>query len=157
VGVSVSQACDALSDFVGVKRRMEVIYQKNGITVYDDFAHHPTAIQTTLAGLRQKVGDEPIIAIVEPASNSMKQGIHQNTLGPSLKEANIGFIYRSSGMQWDMAALEQADEQLHIMDSIDEILAALMVAVKGRCHILIMSNGHFEGLYNRLKKQLDIA
>ncbi|MEO1867875.1 MAG: UDP-N-acetylmuramate:L-alanyl-gamma-D-glutamyl-meso-diaminopimelate ligase [Methylococcales bacterium] len=157
VGISVADSSAALNRFENVKRRMEVIYQKNGITVYDDFAHHPTAIQTTLAGLRQKVGDEPIIAIVEPASNSMKQGIHQNTLGPSLKEANIGFIYRSSGMQWDMAALEQADKQLHIMDSIDEILAALVVAVKGRCHILIMSNGHFEGLYNRLKKQLDIA
>ena len=157
VGISVADSSAALNRFKNVKRRMEVIYQKNGITVYDDFAHHPTAIQTTLAGLRQKVGDEPIIAIVEPASNSMKQGIHQNTLGPSLKEANIGFIYRSSGMQWDMTALEQADKQLHIMDSIDEILTALVVAVKGRCHILIMSNGHFEGLYDRLKKQLDVA
>jgi UDP-N-acetylmuramate: L-alanyl-gamma-D-glutamyl-meso-diaminopimelate ligase len=154
VGITVADSTAALNRFKNVKRRMEVIYQQNGVTVYDDFAHHPTAIQTTLTGLRKKVGDEPIIAVVELASNSMKQGIHQNTLGPSLKEANIGLIYRSSGMQWDMTALEQADDQLHIMDSIEEILAALAVAVEGTCHILIMSNGHFEGLYDRLKRQL---
>jgi UDP-N-acetylmuramate: L-alanyl-gamma-D-glutamyl-meso-diaminopimelate ligase len=107
-----------------------------------------------LTGLRKKVGDEPIIAVVELASNSMKQGIHQSTLGPSLQEANIGLIYRSPGMQWDMTALEQADDQLHIMDSIEEILAALAASVEGTCHILIMSNGHFEGLYGRIKRKL---
>lgn len=154
VGITVANSTAALNRFKNVKRRMEVIYQKNGVTVYDDFAHHPTAIQTTLTGLRKKVGDEPIIAIVDLASNSMKQGIHQSTLGPSLQEANIGLIYRSPGMQWDMTALEQADDQLHIMDSIEEILAALAASVEGTCHILIMSNGHFEGLYGRIKRQL---
>ncbi len=155
VGVTVLDSTAALNQFENVKRRMEVIYQKNGITVYDDFAHHPTAIKTTLVGLRKKVGGESIIAIVDLASNSMKQGIHKSTLGPSLREADSVFIYQSPGLQWDITRLEQVDEQRYIMSSIEEILSALTLAIECTCHILIMSNGHFEGLYDRIKKQLD--
>ena len=102
-GVPTNQAIEALSSFQNVKRRMEIVVNTHGITVYDDFAHHPTAIASTLAGLRNKVGEQRIIAILEPRSNTMRMGIHKDTLIPSLALANETILYQSPDLDWNIA------------------------------------------------------
>ena len=157
VGVSLQNACDALSEFVGVKRRMEVIHQDNGVTVYDDFAHHPTAIKTTLEGLRAKVGDEKIIAIVEPRSATMKMGLHQGVLSGAVDAADFALWYRSAAVNWDIDSVAAGCAiPALVQEDIDQLLASTVEQLddSAHCHIVIMSNGGFEGFHQRLVDRL---
>ncbi len=156
VGVSLDQACAGLSDFVGVKRRMELIYQDSQISVYDDFAHHPTAIKTTIAGLRSKVRAERIIAVIEPRSATMRLGIHKDSLSAAVAEADQVLWYQNPRIDWDINAVAEAcPVPAEATDSIESLLALTTSAVDSKTHIVIMSNGGFEGFHSRLTKCLE--
>ena len=149
-GVSIQVACEALSQFQNVKRRMEVKGCVRGITVYDDFAHHPTAITTTVAGLRQKVGGARIIAVLEPRSNTMKLGSMKAALPESLAEADQVFCY-GGGVEWDVAAaLAPLGSKLHTGNDFDTFVQSILSNAKSGDHILVMSNGGFGGIHQKL-------
>ena len=153
VGVSLEAACQALSEFVGVKRRMEVIHQDSRVTVYDDFAHHPTAIKTTLEGLRAKVAKENIIAIIEPRSATMKMGLHQGILSSAVDAADQVLWYKSAAVNWDIQSVaDDCAVAAQVCDDIEQLLASAMERLEGaeKSHIVIMSNGGFEGFHLRL-------
>ncbi len=155
VGVAVETACAALAEFKNVKRRMETKGVANGITVYDDFAHHPTAIATTVAGLRQKVGDARILAVLEPRSNTMKLGTMKAALPQSLAEADLVFCY-AGGVDWDVAeALAPLGGKLHIGKDFDAFVAAIAEAAQAGDHVLVMSNGGFGGIHDKLLSALN--
>ena len=155
-GVPVEQAIAALAEFKNVKRRMEVLAEIHGITVYDDFAHHPTAITTTLAGLRKKVGNARIIAVLEPRSNTMRMGIHQDQLGASLNEADQTILYQPADLGWDLSAVaESSNSSTTLIDNIDDIIANLLNQASSGDHIVIMSNGGFGGLHKKLVSALE--
>ena len=149
-GVSIQVACEALSQFQNVKRRMEVKGCVRGITVYDDFAHHPTAIATTVAGLRQKVGGARILAVLEPRSNTMKLGSMKAALPESLAEADQVFCY-GGGVEWDVAAaLAPLGSKLHTGNDFDTFVQSILSNAKSGDHILVMSNGGFGGIHQKL-------
>ena len=149
VGVPIDVACEALNQFKGVKRRLEIKYQTEHITLYDDFAHHPSAIQTTLAGLRDKVGSESIVAILELRSNTMKSGVHQQSLVDSLKEADQILILKPKNANWDIHTLFN---NTNLFDSVDAIVDRLSQLRQG--HFVVMSNGGFDDIFNKLIKHL---
>ena len=149
-GVSIQVACEALSQFQNVKRRMEVKGCVRGVTVYDDFAHHPTAIATTIAGLRQKVGGARIIAVLEPRSNTMKLGSMKAALPASLAEADQVFCY-GGGVEWDVAAaLAPLGGKLHTANDFDAFVQSILSNARSGDHILVMSNGGFGGIHQKL-------
>lgn len=153
-GVDITTACEALSAFKNVKRRMEVKGTVNGVTVYDDFAHHPTAIATTVAGLRHKVGQARILAVLEPRSNTMKLGTMKAALPASLAEADQVFCY-AGGVDWDVAeALAPLGDKLHVGTQFDDFVAQIVQAAQAGDHILVMSNGGFGGIHDQLLTQL---
>ncbi len=155
VGVEPAAAVASLGRFQGVKRRMEVIGGVGGITVYDDFAHHPTAIASTLAGLRHRVGAARVFAVLEPRSNTMKLGTHKHTLSPSVAEADFAWWYQPTGLDWDLAdSLDMSDGRQRIFRRVDEIIDALCREATDGDHIVIMSNGGFEGIHQRLLEAL---
>lgn len=154
VGVQAGDAIVALAQFQNVKRRMEVIVKKNGITVYDDFAHHPTAIQTTLDGLRKQVGNEKILAIVEPRSNTMRLGVHTQSLAESLHQADRAIIFQPDGLGWDLSQLLKYADNIEICTDLDAIVETIRAEADGVCHVLLMSNGSFGGIYQRLRDLL---
>jgi UDP-N-acetylmuramate: L-alanyl-gamma-D-glutamyl-meso-diaminopimelate ligase len=154
VGVEPGAAIDALGGFGGVRRRMQTKGQANGVTVYDDFAHHPTAIRTTLEGLRQRVGKARILAVLEPRSNTMKRGVMKDALPPSLAQADRVYIY-TAGLGWDARSLFAL---LGPRARCEEDLEALIGAVAGEAragdHVLVMSNGGFGGIHDKLLDRL---
>jgi UDP-N-acetylmuramate: L-alanyl-gamma-D-glutamyl-meso-diaminopimelate ligase len=151
VGVSPERAAVALNTFRGVKRRMEVRGVIDGVTIYDDFAHHPTAIETTLHGLRARVGDARIIAVVEPRSNTMKLGVHREQLAPALAAADLSWLLRPADLGWDLrSALAPLGRRATIAVSVDAMVAGLAAEVRPGDHILVMSNGGFGGLHDKL-------
>ncbi len=153
-GVSIQVACEALSQFQNVKRRMEVKGCVRGITVYDDFAHHPTAIATTIAGLRQKVGGARIIAVLEPRSNTMKLGSMKAALPGSLAEADQVFCY-GGGVEWDVAAaLAPLGGKLHTGNDFNAFVQSILSNARSGDHILVMSNGGFGGIHQKLLDSL---
>jgi UDP-N-acetylmuramate: L-alanyl-gamma-D-glutamyl-meso-diaminopimelate ligase len=154
VGIQPRDAIGALAQFRNVKRRMEVIAKLNGVTIYDDFAHHPTAIATTLDGLRKQVGQERIIAIVEPRSNTMRLGIHTETLAKSLNQADLALIYQPKELSWDLSRLKQYAANIEICESLEQIIARLKLEARSRGHFVLMSNGSFGGIYARLLAEL---
>lgn len=154
-GVLPEVAIEALASFVNAKRRMEVLGTVNGITVYDDFAHHPTAIATTLEGLRAKVGDARILAVLEPRSNTMKMGVHKETLAQSWSAADQVFIYEPSHLNWSMdALLAQSEVTASLHKDLDILEKSILSYAKPGDHVLIMSNGGFGGIHQRLLKKL---
>jgi UDP-N-acetylmuramate: L-alanyl-gamma-D-glutamyl-meso-diaminopimelate ligase len=155
VGVEVSVAAQALSSFQNVKRRMEVRGSVAGITVYDDFAHHPTAIRTTLDGLRRQiVKGQRILAIFEPRSNTMKLGTMKSQLPWSLEQADLSFCH-SGGLDWDAhAALVSMGNKAQVASNIDELVSQVMAQVQTGDHLLCMSNGGFGGVHDRLLQAL---
>ena len=154
-GVAPAQAIAALADFQGVKRRLEVRGAVNGVVVYDDFAHHPTAIATTLAGLRARVGDQPIVAVLEPRSNTMKLGVFKDSLAPALKLADAVVLYQAPDLGWELDVVAAAlDSRPQICLSLDATLAAVQAQTKPGTHVLIMSNGGFGGIHERLLQAL---
>lgn len=153
-GVPVAQGLAALAEFRNVKRRMEIRGVINGITVYDDFAHHPTAIDTTVEGLRRKVGNARILAVLEPRSNTMKLGVMKDALPGSLKDADAVFCY-GANLGWDAAAsLAPLGTKAIVKDDLDELVAAIAIAAKSGDHVLVMSNGGFGGIHEKLLKRL---
>ncbi|MBW8077727.1 MAG: UDP-N-acetylmuramate:L-alanyl-gamma-D-glutamyl-meso-diaminopimelate ligase [Gallionella sp.] len=154
VGVPVAQGLAALAEFKNVKRRMEVKGCVNGITVYDDFAHHPTAIDTTVAGLRRKVGKARILAVLEPRSNTMKLGVMKDALPASLKDADLVFCY-AGNLGWDArGALAPLGEKAIVKDDLNELISAIATAARSGDQILVMSNGGFGGIHEKLLKKL---
>ncbi len=147
-GVPAAQAINALCEFKNVKRRMELRGEVNGIRLYDDFAHHPTAIATTLAGLRNKVGQERIIAILEPRSNTMRMGVHKETLLPSLEGADKVFIYAPSDLGWKLP--ENAPASVTSCDDFERLVESVLAEAKPGDHLLVMSNGGFNGIHGKL-------
>ena len=149
-GVPAAAGIDALSRFRNVKRRMEVRGSVNGITVYDDFAHHPTAIATTVGGLRRKAGGARILAVLEPRSNTMKLGVMKEALPGSLKEADRVFCY-GANLGWDATeALSPLGDKAVVHDDLAHLVAAIAAAARPGDHILVMSNGGFGGIHEKL-------
>ena len=178
-GVPVDQACEALGRFEGVKRRMEVRGTIDDVTVYDDFAHHPTAIATTIAGLRQRLGQEPegrasrIVAVVEPRSNTMKLGTMKQALAASLAGADRVFGYGArqgrDALGWNLAqALAPLNEGITgedrskqgskaaVFDDIEQLIAAIVVVAQPGDHVVVMSNGGFAGIHEKLLTALQL-
>jgi len=154
VGVPLAQGLNALSRFENVKRRMEVRGVVRGITVYDDFAHHPTAIATTVAGLRRKVGSGRILAVLEPRSNTMKLGTMKAQLPDSLREVDSAFCY-AANLGWDAReALAPMGERAIVEDDIDRLVDQVSLAAQPGDHILVMSNGGFGGIHGKLLNAL---
>ena len=154
-GVPAAQGAQALATFGGVRRRLEVRGEVAGITVYDDFAHHPTAIATTLQGLRRRVGQARVLAVLEPRSNTMRQGVHRGTLAPSLEAADRVFLYQPEDLAWDLGAVAaEVGDRAAVCHAVEELVLALREAARPGDHILIMSNGAFGGIHERLLRAL---
>jgi UDP-N-acetylmuramate: L-alanyl-gamma-D-glutamyl-meso-diaminopimelate ligase len=154
-GVPVAQAVEALATFKNVKRRLETRGVAQGITVYDDFAHHPTAIALTLKALRARVGTARVIAVLEPRSNTMKMGVHRDSLGPSLVQADRVLLLKPPELNWNFERVTQVlDGRGQTYNSVDDILRALEHEAKAGDHVLIMSNGGFGNLPARLLERL---
>ncbi len=154
IGITPKDAIAALGEFKNVKRRMEVLAKIDGITIYDDFAHHPTAIKTTLEGLRKQVGSERIIAIVEPRSNTMRMGIHTDSLAKSLVEADQAILFQPENLGWDLSGLKNYAGNIEICKTLDDIIAKLKLEARYGGHFVLMSNGSFGGIYTRLQQEL---
>jgi UDP-N-acetylmuramate: L-alanyl-gamma-D-glutamyl-meso-diaminopimelate ligase len=151
VGITAERAAQALSAFGGVKRRMEIRGVVNEVTVYDDFAHHPTAIETTLRGLRARVGDARIIAVVEPRSNTMKLGVHREQLAPALALADKSWFLNSGELGWNLPeAVAGLEERAEFAPNVDALVKALAAQSRAGDHVLVMSNGGFGGLHEKL-------
>ena len=155
-GVSVENACAALATFVNAKRRLEVKGEVNGITVYDDFAHHPEAIQATLTALRDKIGGSVrILAVLEPRSNTMKMGIHKDDIAPSLVRADYVFVLQPDNIPWDVSDITNKCLQPAKWTANLERLVDMVVAeAQPTDHILVMSNGSFGGIHQKLLDKL---
>ncbi len=155
VGVTPELACEALHSFVNTKRRLEVKGEVNGITVYDDFAHHPTAIRLTLGGLRNKVGKDRILAVLEPRSATMKLGVHKSTLAGSLESADEVFMYQPDNIEWSIQEVaDMCSQPNFVSDDIDTLVDAIITRVQKGDHILVMSNGGFGGIHQKLLEAL---
>lgn len=151
VGVTPHFAIEALAQFKSVKRRMEVLGEAGGVTVYDDFAHHPTAIQTTVSGLRAKVGKARIVSLLELRSNTMKSGYHKATLLDSLSEADHTFIFKPDDQGWALSASDESGQASNeIFSDMAQLKQAILAFVKPGDHLLIMSNGGFGGIHKQL-------
>ncbi|KAF1723002.1 UDP-N-acetylmuramate:L-alanyl-gamma-D-glutamyl-meso-diaminopimelate ligase [Pseudoxanthomonas wuyuanensis] len=155
VGVDIASVLPALAQFRSVKRRMEVIGQTGGITVYDDFAHHPTAIHTTLQGLRAKVGNARIVVAMEPRSNSMRLGAHADALAPSLDSADAVVFLQRPELPWDAGKVIAAIRgHARAVPDADALIAALAALVRSGDHVVFMSNGGFDGAPRRFLAEL---
>ncbi|TAK88214.1 MAG: UDP-N-acetylmuramate:L-alanyl-gamma-D-glutamyl-meso-diaminopimelate ligase [Betaproteobacteria bacterium] len=153
-GVDPAAAIEALGSFSGVRRRMQVRGRARGVTVYDDFAHHPTAIRTTVDGLRQRVGRERILAVLEPRSNTMKRGVMKDELPPSLAQADRVYVY-SAGLGWDARAVfAPLGSRARCEESLDALVAGIAAEAKAGDHVLVMSNGGFGGVHEKLLSRL---
>lgn len=154
VGVDAERAAAALGSFEGVRRRLELRGEAGGVKVYDDFAHHPTAIRTTVNGLRRKVGAQRILAVFEPRSNTMKLGTMKAQLPWSLEEADLAFCH-TGGLGWDAReALAPMGAQAQVADTIDALVAQVVRAARPGDHVLCMSNGGFGGIHAKLLSAL---
>jgi UDP-N-acetylmuramate: L-alanyl-gamma-D-glutamyl-meso-diaminopimelate ligase len=162
VGISAQDAANTLGTFKNVKRRMEVIGRVNDITIYDDFAHHPTAIATTVEGLRRRVGRDAntrILAVLEPRSNTMKLGVMKSQLPNSLQDADLVFGYGSvtgkDALGWDLKeSLAPLGEKAQSFDNLNLLMTAVKQSAKSGDHILVMSNGGFGGVHRKLLELL---
>jgi UDP-N-acetylmuramate: L-alanyl-gamma-D-glutamyl-meso-diaminopimelate ligase len=156
-GVPSANAIAALLEFKNVKRRLETRGTVNGITVYDDFAHHPTAIRTTITGLRGKVGDARILAVLEPRSNTMKIGAMKDKLAASLAAADRVYCY-GANLGWDAAAvLAPLGAKAEVHHEIAGLVSSIGAAARTGDHVLIMSNGGFDGIHDKLLARLRSA
>ena len=154
-GVPVKASCAALKELRNVKRRMEVCGTVRGVTVYDDFAHHPTAIHTTLDALRARVGNKRIVAVLEARSNTMRMGVHRAELGPALAGADQVLLYQPVEFPWDIKIVTEAlNGRARVFRSVDEMVALLGVELRPDDQVLIMSNGGFDGIHAKLLARL---
>ncbi|MDE2294804.1 MAG: UDP-N-acetylmuramate:L-alanyl-gamma-D-glutamyl-meso-diaminopimelate ligase [Gammaproteobacteria bacterium] len=155
-GVAPARAIDALCAFRGIRRRMQVRGIAGGVTVYDDFAHHPTAIATTLEGLRARVGTARLVAVLEPRSNTMKLGAHRDALAAAVSAADDAWFLAPPDLGWDLReAIAPLGDRAHVAATVDELADRLVRAARPGDHWLIMSNGGFGGLHERVLRLLD--
>jgi UDP-N-acetylmuramate: L-alanyl-gamma-D-glutamyl-meso-diaminopimelate ligase len=153
-GVTPRQGIEALAEFQNVKRRLEVRYQES-VTVYDDFAHHPTEIRETLRAVRARANGGRVVAVLEPRSNTMRLGIHRDNLAAALAEADRVDLFRPAGLGWDLAAaVAPLNDAVRISDSVDDIVDHLLGTLQAGDHIVIMSNGGFGGIHEKLVEGL---
>src|SRR5256885_3584366 len=158
VGVEVRQALDALQAFQGIARRLELYGEVNRLRGYHDYAPHPTAIPTTIDGLRRRVGAERIIAVLEPRSHTMRMGVHRLTLAPALAAADQVWLYTAPDLGWDTSGvLDALGARAHATGAIDTLARDLARAARPGDHVLVMSNGGFGGLHGKLLAQLERA
>ncbi|PSV35999.1 UDP-N-acetylmuramate:L-alanyl-gamma-D-glutamyl-meso-diaminopimelate ligase [Photobacterium sp. GB-27] len=151
VGVTPDLACEALAKFINTKRRLELKGEVNGITVYDDFAHHPTAIELTLGGLRAKVNQSRILAVLEPRSNTMKLGVHKDDLAPSLHAADEVFFFQPPNIPWSVEEIaEQCSQPAYCSADLDDLVNNITNKAQPGDTILVMSNGGFGGIHDKL-------
>lgn len=157
VGVTPDHAVAALCRFSGVRRRMELLADIDGVRVYDDFAHHPTAIATTLEGLRHRVGDQPVIALIEPRSNTMQQGVHRRTLLASAEAADRVVWANLNQLDWLAEQLAQPGHhnQNQLATSVEDVIELALKDLPSPCHIVVMSNGGFGGVHGKLIAALE--
>jgi len=156
VGVPPEKSAAALALFQGVKRRLEVRAEVDGVTVYDDFAHHPTAVAATLAALRGRVGKARLIAVLEPRSATMKLGVHKYALADSLQSADRVFLYQAPNLSWDVAGtMRPLGHRASVLKDVDRLVDAVMAEVQRGDQILIMSNGGFGGFHEKLIDRLE--
>lgn len=151
-GVSIQKACEALGTFINAKRRLEVKGNIHDITVYDDFAHHPTEIRATLTALRDKVGaNARILAVLEPRSNTMKMGVHKDEIAPALEKADVVFLFQPETIPWKVADIADALTQpaAH-SDDLAALVNMIATEAKPTDHILVMSNGSFGGIHQKI-------
>jgi UDP-N-acetylmuramate: L-alanyl-gamma-D-glutamyl-meso-diaminopimelate ligase len=157
-GVPAKTGCAALKELRNVKRRMEVRGTVRGVTVYDDFAHHPTAIHTTLEALRARVGGKRIIAVLEARSNTMRMGVHRAELGPALAGADQVILFQPAEFAWDINIVTAAlNGRARVLRTVDEIVALLGQELRADDQVLIMSNGGFDGIHAKLLERLATA
>jgi len=150
VGVPVAQGIEALGEFSGVKRRLEVRGKVAGITVYDDFAHHPTAIATTLQGLRQHA-DGRLLAIFEPRSNTMRMGVHRESLAESLSAADGVWLFEPENLGWNISDVSaHIRAPVAVAGDIDVLVDSVIAAVQPGDRLVVMSNGSFGGIHEKL-------
>ena len=155
VGVRPETAVAALCRFEGVKRRMDLLGEVRGVKVYDDFAHHPTAIVTTLAGLRAQVGDARIVAVIEPRSNTMRMGVHKQALAAASQDADEIYWFQPASADWALSDVVLASKKpAKVVTDVDELIQQLVVNSTQGSHIVIMSNGGFGGIHHKLLQQL---
>ncbi|UPR47818.1 UDP-N-acetylmuramate:L-alanyl-gamma-D-glutamyl-meso-diaminopimelate ligase [Vibrio cyclitrophicus] len=151
VGVAPDLACESLATFINTKRRLEFKGEVAGVSVYDDFAHHPTAIELTLGGLRNKVDTKKIIAVLEPRSATMKRGVHKETLADSLKQADSTYLFQPDNIDWSVQDVADACHQpAHVSDDMDAFVAKIVSEAQAGDQILVMSNGGFGGIHQKL-------
>lgn len=150
IGISPTKACQALGTFRSVKRRLELRGIVNNISVYDDFAHHPTAIALTIEALRQRVGKQNIIAVLEPRSNTMRMGIHKNELATALGGADGVAFYQPDNLNWSLFQIAKSLQNGRVFNQTEALIKHLVTTARGGDYILIMSNGGFENIHNRL-------
>ncbi|MGX2986097.1 UDP-N-acetylmuramate:L-alanyl-gamma-D-glutamyl-meso-diaminopimelate ligase [Ursidibacter sp. B-7004-1] len=154
-GVEIATACQALGSFINANRRLEVKGSVNGVTVYDDFAHHPTAINATINALRSKVGSERILAVLEPRSNTMKMGVHKDDIAPSLHNADSVFVYQPNTIPWQVSVITEAlNQPAYHSSDLDHLVDEIVKHAKPTDHILVMSNGAFGGIHQKLLDRL---
>ncbi|WP_341707020.1 UDP-N-acetylmuramate:L-alanyl-gamma-D-glutamyl-meso-diaminopimelate ligase [Halopseudomonas sp.] len=156
VGVTPAQGIASLAGFRNAKRRMEKLAEINGITVYDDFAHHPTAIATTLAGLRAQIGDAQLIAVIEPRSNTMRLGSHMAALPASVSDASRVFWYQPGGLDWSLdGVVADSPVPAQVASDLDAIVEQVVAAATPQTRVVVMSNGGFGGIHQRLIQALE--
>jgi len=155
-GVKIEDTCHALGSFINAKRRLEVKGEVNGITVYDDFAHHPEAILATLTALRDKVGGGVrILAVLEPRSNTMKMGVHKDEIAPALGRADAVFMLQPDNIPWDVAEIAgECVQPAHYTGNIDKLVDMIVAEAKPTDQILVMSNGSFGGIHQKILDRL---
>jgi UDP-N-acetylmuramate: L-alanyl-gamma-D-glutamyl-meso-diaminopimelate ligase len=155
VGVTPAVALAALAEFKGVKRRLELRGTFGGISLYEDFAHHPTAIATTLAGLKRRAPGQRIVAVMEPRSNTMRMGVHRDTLHASFTDADCVFVLGAADLGWDpAAALAPLGRRLSVESDVQALLARLLAELAAGDQVVLMSNGSFQGLPRLLEQAL---
>jgi UDP-N-acetylmuramate: L-alanyl-gamma-D-glutamyl-meso-diaminopimelate ligase len=156
-GIPPAEAIEALSRFSGVRRRMQLRGQASGVTVYDDFAHHPTAIRTTLEGLRQRVGKARIFAVVEPRSNTMRRGVMKDALPASLAAADRIFVY-TANVGWDPEAVfARLGARASCAGDLEALVSAIAAEARAGDHVVVMSNGGFGGIHAKLLDRIGSA
>lgn len=158
-GVPAKVGIEALAEFINTKRRLELRGEVNDVRVFDDFAHHPTAIRKTLAGVKANVEEQNttgrVIAVLEPRSNTMKSGVHKDTLAASLSQADLVFIYKGEDVQWSVKTLiEQCQQPCVVNDNLDEFITQIIAASQKGDTIVVMSNGGFGGIHDKLLAKL---
>ncbi len=156
-GVPVAQSVDALCRFTGVKRRMEIRGKVNGVTVYDDFAHHPTAIASTLEGLKRQ-GNGRVLIVLEPRSNTMRLGVHRDELARSLRQADAVWLFQPDDLSWDLHDISAGMiVPALISDQLDELVESIVAEARSGDRLVVMSNGGFGGIHEKLLAALDAA